>query len=229
MSLDAYDNPGDLYLTRSDEVNLYRPLFTGDVFDNVPIPGVQGEGLAMILAHPCSFRIGAGELTDRVLVARVGETQKQGPNAWTRGLFDRMPLPELHGEGLWAGYFSEIGRAAVADLLATYRRACLSEIGINMLQQRLTFHLTRAEIPTQQFNQAFSHTLVEADLLEDWTDTLTGGGWSQAGAVAAFEPFIRSGQPTLQDNLLDPQRRSAVRAACKREARRILDDGNPTT
>ena len=54
-------------------------------------------------------------------------------------------MPDLDGDGLWVAHLDLLGRATTADLLATQRVACLSESGVNMLQQRLTFHLTRAE------------------------------------------------------------------------------------
>jgi hypothetical protein len=173
LNLETYSEPDDLYRARADEVNPNRPLFTGDIFDDVPIPGAQEHGMALVLAHPCSFRIGAGRLADRVLVAAVREISKQGRKAWTRGLLDRMPLPDLAGTGMWAAFLEETGRAYVEHLLDACRLACLSESAVNMLQQRLTCHLTRVEVPTHQFSQAFSHTYEEADLLEDWTDMLT--------------------------------------------------------
>jgi len=224
VSLDTYTDAGSLYTARTGEVNANRPTFTGDVFRNMAIPGVQQEGLAMIVAHPCSFRKGAGQLNQRVLVTTVEPVQKVGRNAWTKGLFDRMPLPDLDGDGMWAAHFGGIGHASTSDFRTPNRFACLSEIGINILQQRLTFHLTRVEIPTRTFNEAFAHTLVEADLLEDWTDTLFRVGWPQTAAAAAFEDFIRSGEHRLQDELLDPQRRSHVRTACTREAKRLAAD-----
>lgn len=91
-----------------------------------------------------------------------------------------------------------------------------------MLLQRLTCHLTRAEIPTATFDQAFSHTFDEAELLEEWTDALSNAGWSKPEAASEFERFIRSGEPRWQDRLKEPQLRSAVRRACRAEANRLL-------
>lgn len=221
MNLDTYDDPGDLYLTRGDDVNPNRPLFTGDVLQDVEIPGVQESGMAVVLAHPCSFRVGQGRLAERVLVASVREMQRPGRNAWTRGYLNRTPLPDLDGPGFWAGYFDDLGKALSEELLSTRRTACASQAGINLIQQRLTCHLTRAGIPTFQFNQAFSHTYDEADLLEEWSDVLVDASYTVANAIAAFENFIRSGTPSLQQKLVDPQQRSTVRRACKDEASRL--------
>ena len=223
MNLDTYSIPDDLYLARGADVNPNRPAFTGDVYRDVEIPGVQAGGLALVVAHPCSFRIGAGQLADRLLLAAVEASTKQGANAWRTRFFNRMPLTDVDGAGYWVGDLDRIGRSLTADLFATDRLACLSEFGVNMLQQRLTFHLTRAEIPTATFAAAFAHTFEEADLLEEWTDILTDGGWSQAKTAAEFEKFIRSGEPSLQERLLDPQNRSSVRRACRQQAALLVD------
>jgi hypothetical protein len=56
VPLETYSNPEDIYLARGSDVPIARPVFTGDVFDDVPIPGVQNQGLAIVVAHPCSIR-----------------------------------------------------------------------------------------------------------------------------------------------------------------------------
>lgn len=115
----------------------------------------------------------------------------------------------------------EIGRCALVDLRRAQRRACLSAFGINMLQQRLTCHLTRAEIPTFVFEAAFSHTFEEAELLEEWLDSLIGAGWDEGSATSEFERFIHAGQPSWQQRIVEPQMRSAARRACRSEANRL--------
>ena len=55
MSLQTFEKPGDLYLARGDEVNPFRPLFTGDIVADAAIPGVQDGGKAVVVAHPCSM------------------------------------------------------------------------------------------------------------------------------------------------------------------------------
>ena len=217
MSLDTYNSPDELYLARGDEVNPNRPLFTGDVFATLAVDGLDEPSMVMIVAHPCSFRAGA-TLEDRVLVAAVHPCEKHGPGAWTRGLFNRTPLPDLRGAGNWAGHLDEMARARSDQLEQAERVACLSEVSINILQQRLTHYLTRAEIPTTLFNQAFAHTLEEADLLEEWLDTLTAAGWSKGDATGDFEDFLATGDPTLRQLLRDPQRRATIRTRCRKQA-----------
>ena len=153
MNLDTYESPDDLYRARGEDVNPNRPLFTGDILRDAAIPGCQDGGMAIIIAHPCSFRVGDGELASERSPRRP-RSPKQGPGAWARGVFDQMPLPDLDGPGFWAADLDLIGRAHTDTLLRSERIACLSEIGINMLQQRQTCHMTRVRIPTHQFSQA---------------------------------------------------------------------------
>lgn len=211
-----------LYLARGEEVNANRPLFTGDVILDIPIPGVQDAGPAIIVAHPCSIRGTAGRLLDPTLAAAVRPQDQISRKSWPDGFYDRSPLPELGDLGYCVTWLDQIGRAETDRVVDATRIACLSEYGINVLQQRLTFHLTRVAVPTHQFHEAFAHTMIEADLLEDWTDTLTEAGRSTPEAVSMFEEFIRRGEPSLQDQLLDPERRASVRVACAREARSIV-------
>lgn len=228
MTLDTYADPAGLYLARGEEVNLNRPIFTGDVFDNVAVPGVQDNGAAIVLAHPCSFRGGAGKMHDHILLAAVTQATDDSPVAhparWTEGYYNRMPLPELPELGHCVAWLDRVGMAETALASQAHRIACLSEVGINMLQQRLTFHLTRVAIPTYQFQEAFEHTMVEAELLEEWIDVLTEVGYALDDATAGFEKFIRSGSPSWQEQLLDPQRRAAVRRACHKKAMELVQE-----
>ena len=180
--------------------------------------------MAIIVAHPCTMRGPQAQLRERVLVAAVREHSPVGGEAWTRGYYDLTPLPELTDSSLYVGHFDELGKALTVDLAKSTRLACLSEYGVNLLQQRLIWHLTRFEIGTFRIQEAFAHTFEEADLLEEWTDTLSTAGMSVADAAAHFEAFIRANQGsgrTLQEDLRDVQRRSAVRVACRSEARRL--------
>ena len=84
--------------------------------------------------------------------------------------------------------------------------------------------MTRLEIPTHTFHEAFANTLEEAELLEDWNETVCDAGISQAESTGMFDAFLgldRGDGRTLQADLKDPQLRSAVRTACRTEARRV--------
>jgi hypothetical protein len=79
-------------------------------------------------------------------------------------------------------------------------------------------------VPTYQLQEASAHVFEEADLLEEWNDTVYSAGVPLDEAAALFEGFVRADRgdgKTLQDDLRDPQRRSAVRIACRDEARSV--------
>lgn len=228
MALETYKSADQLYQARAEEINALRPLFSGDVLADVGIPGVQDGGMAMIVAHPCAMRGKNAQLKVRILAAAVRPHEQVGRGAWTRGYSDRVPLPDLVEEGSFhVAQLDDVGKVRRDELDVAARLACLSEFGINLLQQRFVWHLTRLEVPTFSFHEAFAHTFEEADLLEDWNETVCGAGLSPPDAAKRFEAFLRADQGqgrTLQDDLRDPQRRSAVRSRCRVEARRIATE-----
>jgi hypothetical protein len=227
LTLETYEAPDDLYLARGEDVNPLRPLFTGDVVADLAIPGVQDGGLAAIVAHPCSMRGKDARLEPRVLAAAVAGSGKIGRTAWVTGDFGLMPLPDLLEAGqLFVVRLDDIGKALTADIMAGMRVACLSPFGVNLLQQRFIFRFTRHEVPTYLLQEVSAHVSEEADLLEEWSDTVCAAEASQEQAAASFEAFIRAdrgGGKTLQGDLRDPQRRSTVRSACRAEAERVAD------
>ena len=193
VNLDTWEVADRLYLARGDDVSAYRPLFTGDILESVAIPGVQEDGLALIAAHPCSMRGKNAELNDRILMASVAPHKPVPPQKWVNGYLDRMPLPELRDPGSFeVAWLDRIGRATRDDLLRSARIGCLSPIGVNILQQRLVCCLTRVELPTSKFWESFSHTYVEADMLEDWIEALVARGASTA-ARERFESEVQPG------------------------------------
>lgn len=215
-SLETYSDPNDLYLARLGEVNVNRPIFTGDVFE------LEDARWMIAIAHPCSIRGKEAQLLKEILTAEVSVLDDPPqPLKWASGFFARMPLPDLDG-CFRSVALSALSRSETTVLLASRRAACLSEFGVNMLQQRLIFHLTRFVVPTRDLSLAFGHTYAEAELLEEWTDVAVTAGISTTSAATQFEtavrlPFDGISGLTLQEALLDPQLRSTVRARLRRQ------------
>src|ERR1700733_14435891 len=104
--METYREASELYVARGDDVNERRPIFSGDVFADVPIAGIQEHGMAALVAHPCSIRGPNAQLRDRRMAAAVLESPENvGPGAWTRGRYDQTPLPDLLGSGLYIARF----------------------------------------------------------------------------------------------------------------------------
>lgn len=116
--LESPEAAGDLYRYRGDEVPLSRPLFQGDVFVGIDIPGLDdGQGLAMVVTHACSMRRGAA-LNERVLVARISPSEQPVSLPWV-GNYRIMPLPELiprAAPGHWHLTFEDLGTVRTSRL-----------------------------------------------------------------------------------------------------------------
>lgn len=221
--LEAPESPSELFLATGEEVSEARPLLTGDVLQEVEIPGLEGSGDALILAHPCSMRQGA-ELRPRILMARVSQAQEISFAQWKTGYYRIMPLPELYGPGTHAkANFDELGLVQAEDVRASPRLACLSRKGINLLQQRFIFHLTRLAVPTYKLDQVAAGVFEEVDLAEEWIVEKMKAGQSRDEAFGDFHNWITDADDTgqsRQQQLLDPQRLPSIR----RQLREAIQD-----
>lgn len=220
--LEAPDDPEDLYLARGPEVTVARPLLTGDVLDGIVIPGVDdAPGLAVIVTHPCSMRRDGVTLADRLLLARVETYQRLVPEQW-KGHWKVMPLPGLipTADDHLAARLDKIGLVSGDVVVAAARIACLTPYGVNLLQQRFVWHLTRFCASTSRLNEACAAVFEEADLQEEWvTDRLAAGHELAVGATE-FHEWIRgedSDAVRRQEQLVDPQRLAGIRREMRRE------------
>lgn len=202
MALAPPLDPSRLYLATGDDVNPRRPWFTGDVWSSVSIAGV-GTQLGILIAHPCSIRGKNGSISERLLFAAVEKHRKVPDAHWESGYYSRMPLKGLPlSDEFHAVNFDLVGNVAKAELTKGNRIACLHHPGINQMQQRLVFHLTRMEIPTLYFQAAFRHTYWEADLLEEWATELNS---VHPDPYKTFDEWIRGGDPVRQARLQDDE------------------------
>ncbi len=145
-----------------------------------------------------------------------GRSAPRGQRRATRKrLHGLLALPGLPIPGdFHVAQFQEVGLAKSSDLESAQRIACLSEPGINVLQQRLVYHQTRLEVPTATFQQAFDHTYVESELLEDWSTELQD---IDEDPAASFEAWIGEGDPSRQRRLLDHSERAPIRRELRKE------------
>ena len=190
--MEAPDSDTSLYLATGDDVPETRALLTGDIVDGIAIAGLDDpNGLAIILTHPCSMRVDGVTLSPRIVVARVRPYQHVALGQWT-GYARLMPLPSLIGDQHHACYFDSIGIAAGAELASAPRIACLSDRGINLLQQRFIFNLTRFVVPTARLHEACVAVFREVDLQEEWVSAAADAGFDQEVAICEFHDWIRA-------------------------------------
>ncbi len=199
----------------------HRPVLPGDVFSDVEIGGLGALDLVIVMSHPCTMRAGA-KLKPRLQAAQVRrDNQAIDLDDWAEGHFRVMPLPELDSSTAHcSAVLSEIGLVQSAELKLDQRKACMSESGIYLLQQRQVFCQTRARIGLDTLADASQHVLEEADLLEEWSEKLASDDSGDALAVAAeeFDLFLK--EPTaasLRSKLELPHERPGVRRAVRAE------------
>ena len=160
-----------LYRARGDEVGATRPIFTGDVFTGVQLPGSTGKTKArsvVVLQHPCSMRTNGVDLAWQVLAAEVTNRKELEERSWVGGNFNLMPLPDLRPEVTsqsqhQAANFDNL--YTVAPDLLTSRVASLSPFGVNLLLQRWVHYSSRVVVPTHTFHEQTVAFYEEADLI----------------------------------------------------------------
>lgn len=217
-----------LYRARGQEVVDVRPVFTGDVYDNVPLEGPNGDPRSrtvLVLQHPCAMRVDGVNLAGKLLVAEVGNRAPLGEEAW-QGNYTVMPLPDLRpdvttGRRHQAANFDKLHLVKPVDLVD--RVACLSPVGVNLLLQRWIHHSSRFVVPSWQLHQTIEGEYEEADLVEDWC--LERGGPDPLAAAKECVDWLRdtTQEPTRQELLKEPQRRSPIRSEMRAELRRLRD------
>ena len=139
MSLEPAAEPQKLYLAVGADVNRHRPLFTGDIFPDIDIPGV-GPSTAIVIGHPCSIRGKNGQLAERTPVAAVEMHAPVPPERWSTGYFSMMPSAGLPAEGEFhVDHLNLFGLALTNELVAGERLACLSHRGSSNSSKGLSF------------------------------------------------------------------------------------------
>ena len=211
-----------LYRARGDEVSATRPIFSGDVFTGVQLPGSTGKTKArslVVLQHPCSMRTNGVDLAWQVLVAEVASRKEIDEPGWVSGNFNLMPFPDLRPEEMsqsrhQAANFDNL--YTVAPDALTSRVAFLSPFGVNLLLQRWVHYSSRVVVPTHTFHEQTAAFYEEADLIEEWCDE-TSGDDLRAETQACLD-WLRTDRDgsTYQEQLKNPQSHSMIRRAMRK-------------
>lgn len=221
--LESPASAGDLYYAGLGEVPEERPVLTGDIFSGIKIPGLDEDaGNAIVLTHPCGMRKDGVRLVNRIFMARVRTYQAVQLENWSTQHFKVMPLPSLSEDRAEAAAFNDAGLVPSDQLDIMRRVACLSEFGINLLQQRFVYHLTRFVVPTHKLHRVAPHVFREAELQEEWVGSREPGT-AIADAGLVFHDWLRERPPgglTRQERLTDPQQAAAVRREMREALRR---------
>jgi hypothetical protein len=222
--MDSID-PEHLYDERGD-VSRSRPIFQGDVFRDIVLPGFGEEPrLVQVVAHPCSMREGV-DLRPRITVTPVEEhSQQVKGNGWN-GSLRIMPLAELVDGKHYAAKFVDVTAAPSELLRLDVRIATLSDRGIYILQQRIVKHYTRFEIDIPSLAKETAPIVWEMHQQRDWAETVLDNetDWTPENLKTeeiAFEAWLDGGDPPRRGQLKEDHthtdlRREAHQAALAR-------------
>ncbi|NUU05190.1 hypothetical protein [Leifsonia sp. C5G2] len=219
-----------LYRARGDEVSATRPIFTGDVFEGLQLPGKTGKVKSrsvIVLQHPCSMRTNGVDLGWQVLVAEVSRRKEISEEEWSTGYFNLMPLPDLklasHASGHYAANFDDLYVVKPGEL--STRVASLSPFGVNLLLQRWVHYSSRVVVPTDDFQQQTHAFYEEADLAEEWCDEISSD--DLRADAEAFVRWLRTdrGGSNYQEQLRDQQSHSIIRKAMRTQLKALRQDG----
>jgi hypothetical protein len=219
-----------LYRSRGDEVVHHRPIFTGDVFENVRVQGLAQVRTknVLLLQHPCALRSNGVDLHPRLMVAEVRQHRVISAEEWT-GHLSKMPLPDLKpavasGRRNQAAFFDEPYLVGPDDLDPQRRVACLAQTGVNLLLQRWVHHNSRAVVPTATYQDVSSPAFEEADLIEEWVEERLEAGLDMREATIEAVKWLREDAGvglTRQALLENPQSRSIIRQQLRAALRRL--------
>lgn len=201
------DDPDDLWQAVGDEVPAHRMLMQGDVV-------LTDSGPLLVVTHACSMRRGA-ELHDTQMAAPI---EAHPVSKWD-GSYDWMPMPgaPVPHVNNPAGLLRVLRSVDTSVLVSGDRVAVMSNLGIQLLQQRLAHHLTRVAIDSAELAEHCAPILAEAELHEDWLGALG------ADAEQQFHEFLDSDDRKLRSWLADPAKRSQAMTTVRREMRQRRD------
>lgn len=203
-----------------------RPVFQGDVFDDVPVVKAKSSGnvdrdpnivierrMVATLGFPCDI-YAAGRLVKVQTVAAVTEAAKAGiPDDWD-GAFTFAPLPDLLGDGRMFAVDLRTAANIDASYLRPDRRVrCLSELGWAVFRQRMALCDTRALISFDALMKIGASTWAGLVLWERWCET--------GRDAAAFQQWLDEREATLggfvRRRMLERGQHDQIRAALERD------------
>ena len=185
--------PAALYLGRGYRISPKRPVFQGDVFDDVPLPsfpsqppsGGSGEvewvpQLVMVVPHPCQCYNG-DKLRDFLTVAPVKLAQHYSDFGQDlSGDKDKFPLPDLvvyntsddpidvQPSESYVASFGQMVSLPSSYLDRDRRIACLSHKGLGFLAKRVLSFQLRGDFSITSAQTYTAGQWQEAHLMEVW-------------------------------------------------------------
>lgn len=157
------------------QVSLLRPIFQGDVFCGIVLPGLPDvdDNLAMLVTHPCSMLTSGAQYESFVEAVRVRPHRNIRFEDWPRSAYELLPLPEFceaQPDVHYGAFFHERAVIPIPSGNLALRVAALSLAGVVALQQRLNHEASRVAVSTDLLEQATEPLWIENELLETWNE-----------------------------------------------------------
>ena len=157
-------------------------------------------------------------LAPRLRVARVQRSNALGRDDWVYRYGRHMLLPWLEPDDETRHYTAVLEDCAPVssnELQTLERLACLTPLGLALLQQRLIFSTSRLIVPTSDLHTVNAPVLAELEMLEDWREAARLAGTGNNEAEEVFDQVLSQAVEgsTLRDFLQEPTRRAGVRRA----------------
>lgn len=169
------------------------------------------EGPVLVVTHACSMRRGI----DLHSTQTVAPVENHNVTNWD-GSYDWMPLPGASVSNMAhpAALLRALCSVATDALLSGNRVAVMSNVGIQLLQQRLAHHLTRVAIAPEELAEHCAPILAEAELHEDWVGALG------SEAEKEFQGLLDADGRKLRSWLVEPAKRAQAMRSVRQEIRR---------
>jgi hypothetical protein len=180
---DARGKPVPVESLYLGELSVYRPVVTGDVFENVDV-GAAGPAvtpaLSMVIAHPSGMRSGA-TLNECVRAAPLVRDPRLSPKKAATRIADVFALPKLPDyfsgsqtldQGPWGVRVDLAVPVRSEELDIERRRVCLSPTGIRLLVQCIGHSDTRVTVREDTIGKMLAPKLLEIEWLENWNEDI---------------------------------------------------------
>jgi hypothetical protein len=143
------------------------------------------------------------------------------------GFLQDHAAAELADNKDYSASFVDLELLESATISGIVRIAVLSQLGVNLLMQRWTFHNTRLEVPAYRYSESTIGPFDEADLIEEWVDERVDDGAEPLDAQreCAYWLDAKANDRTRRELLGDTQHASSVRrdARAHRKSVKLTD------
>lgn len=189
---DGLVNWESLWLYRRKQgVQQRRPIFTGDVFQDVALIGDEEPATVVVLQHPCSLLGKNNELRAVLLIANLIDHAEVHPKDWS-GNYDIMPIVVHGSDPLMhqAVALDQLGLVVSSELDLKKRIACMETNGVTLLLQRWTNMNTRVVVPCWRFEKVIEAQFAEAEGMEAWSAQRQQARVKHADAIKEATDFL---------------------------------------